>query len=130
LITVAVLVCLVVITMIGAGLLRLVGSQRATIRGEESGLQSEWLAESGVEHAVARLDGDPAYQGETWSIPAEALGGPAPGVVSIKVGPIDDDPDRRLVTVQADYPSDPGQRIRTSKRTVVQLGPGGAGAKP
>jgi hypothetical protein len=122
LITIAVLVCLVVITMIGAGLLRLVSSQRVMIRGEERGMQSEWLAESGIERAVARLASDPEYRGETWSIPADALGGPSPGVVSIKVGPLRDERVRRLVTVQADYPSDPEQRVRTTKQTVVNLG--------
>jgi hypothetical protein len=122
LITIAVLVCLVVITMIGAGLLRLVGSQRVMIRGEEHALQSEWLAESGIERAVARLAGDPEYRGETWTIPADALGGPLPGLVSIKVGPLNDGRDRRLVTVQADFPGDPERRVRTSKQAIVDLG--------
>ena len=52
--------------MICGGLLRLVGSQRVLIRSEERTLQAEWLAESGVERAVARLAGDTSYRGETW----------------------------------------------------------------
>jgi hypothetical protein len=129
-ITVVVLVCLLVITLIGAGLLRIVGSQRTLIQGEERGLQADWLAESGIERAAARLAIDPDYRGETWSIPADALGGPSPAVVSIKAGPHRDGPDRRLVTVQADYPSDTDRRVRSSKQSVVDLGPGRAGATP
>jgi hypothetical protein len=122
LITVAVLICLVVIAMIGVGLLRVGRLERTTIDHDERALQAEWLAESGIEHAAGRLAGEPGYPGETWSIPADALGGPWSGVVSIKVEPSRDEPARRLVTVQADYPTDPALRVRTSKQRVVDLG--------
>jgi hypothetical protein len=122
LITVAVLVCLVVITMIGVGLLRVVGAQRTTIHNDEHALQSEWLAESGLERAAGRLAAEAGYPGETWSIPADVLGGASAGVVSIRIGPLPDDPDRRLVTVQADYPIDPDLRVRTSKQRALHVG--------
>ena len=120
-ITVAVLVCLLIMTLLGAGLLRMVGTQRKLIRNEERALQADWLAESGIDRAAARLAEDPHYSGETWSITAETLGGPSPGVVTIKVEPRRDGPERRLVTVQADYPSALNQRVRSSKTAIVDL---------
>jgi hypothetical protein len=133
-ITVAVLVCLLVITVIAAGLLRQVQSQRALLKDEERRLQAEWLAESGLERAAVRLHDDPAYRGETWAITAGELGGPASGVVSIKIEPIpggaESNSNQRRVTAQADYPVDPPHRVRTRKQVVVTLGPTRAGAMP
>lgn len=129
-IAVAVLVCLMVATMIGAGLLKLVRTQQATIRGEERRLQADWLAESGLERAGARLAADPDYRGETWDLRAVDLGGDDPGRVTIAVAPQPDDPRRRLVTVQADYPTDPGRRARSQKQLVMEIEPAGPGAEP
>jgi hypothetical protein len=124
LITVAVLVCLIVMTLICGGLLRLAQSQRTSIRNEERRLQADWLAESGLERAAVRLADDPSYRGETWPLSAVEIGGDAPGVVTITVEPRRDEPARRLVTVQADYPRDPERRARSRKQLVVAVGPG------
>ena len=78
-ISVAVLVCLLVIMLICASLLRLVQSRRALIRNEERKLQADWLVESGLDRAAARLGDDPSYRGETWTIPADELGGQGAG---------------------------------------------------
>jgi Tfp pilus assembly protein PilX len=121
-ITFVVLVCLVIITLIAAGLLRTVHSQRALIRGEARGLQADWLAESALERASARLAADHDYQGETWSISAEDLGGEAPGLVTIEVETSAENPTRRLVSVRADYPGDTEQRVRRTRRVIVDLG--------
>jgi hypothetical protein len=133
-ITVAVLVCLLVITLICGSLLRLVQSQRTQIHSEELRLQADWLAESGLERAAARLGEDPAYHGETWSLSADELGGPASGVVTITVEPRregdQDASNERLVTVLADYPRDPPRRVRARKQGIVGLGSGREGAMP
>lgn len=129
-VTVAVLVCLLLITLIAASLLRMVHSQRALIRVEERGVQAEWLAESGLERASMRLEEDSGYHGETWSIPAESIGGSDTGVVTILVEPGRESSRRRLVTVHADYPIEPVQRVRRSKQSVVDLAPVPAGATP
>jgi hypothetical protein len=119
-ITVAVLVCLLVIMLIGASLLRIAGSQRAAVLGEERMLQADWLAESGMERAAARLAADPLYAGETWPIPADALGGGSSGLVSIRVESRPDEPGLRLVTVQADYPAEVVRRMRARKQGVMR----------
>ncbi len=131
-ISVAVLVCLLVMTLICGSLLRLVHSERMLVRNQERALQADWLAESGLERAALRLGDDPAYRGETWTLSAGELGGPIPGVVTIHVEPLDDlaESNRRQVTVTADFPIDPPQRIRSRRQVIVDIGPGRAGAAP
>jgi hypothetical protein len=122
-----VLVCLLVLALIAAGLLRMVHLQRGVLRTEERRLQADWLVESGLERAAARLADDAAYPGESWTLSARELEGPAPGVVTIAVepGPGPAAAGSRLVTVVADYPGDPRQRVRSRKQAVVDVGPGG-----
>jgi hypothetical protein len=122
-ITIAVLVCLLVITLIGSSLLRMVHSQRSVVRSEEYRLQADWLAESAVHRAAARLDEDPAYRGETWALTPADLGGAAPALVTIAVEPGGEGTasNQRRVTVQADYPSDPPLRVRSRKQATVEL---------
>jgi Tfp pilus assembly protein PilX len=129
-ISVVVLVCLLVMTLIFGSLLRLVHSQRALVRHDERRLQADWLAESGLERAAARLGNDPRYRGETWTFPADELGDQSPGVVTITVEPRKGAENQRLVTVQADYPRDPPRRARARRQVTVELGPGQTGATP
>ena len=84
--TVFVLVCLLVIAMICGVLLRIGLTERERIRGEERKLQTEWLVESGLERAAAKLASDPKYGGETWDLAASDLNGPLPGRVTITRG--------------------------------------------
>ena len=74
--TVAVLVCLIVITLIGAALLKVGLAQRNQVRSQEHRLQAEWLAESGLDRALGRLAADRNYRGEEWPIRAEDLSVP------------------------------------------------------
>ena len=123
-VTVAVLIGLVLVALIGGALLRTGLVQRRQIQMEERRLQAEWLAESGLERAAARLAGAPAYCGETWEVPAADLGGPWAGLVLIAVEPVEAQPTRRTVRVQADYPKGIEPRARQRKQAVVELGPG------
>ncbi len=129
--SVAVLICLLVITLISGVLLKLGVAYRDQVRTKERGLQAELLAESGIERAFARLAQKPDYTGETWEIPADTLGlaeptetekGPA-AVVTIRVeGPSAQGEDR-IIRVQADYPPDPPRRIRHTREVVVSKTP-------
>ncbi len=69
--TVAVLVCLIVISLIGAALLKVGLAQRNQVRSQEQRLQAEWLAESGLDRALGRLAADRSYLGEKWPIRAK-----------------------------------------------------------
>jgi Tfp pilus assembly protein PilX len=123
-VAVVVLVCLVLIALIGGTLLRTGLVQRRRLQMEEGKLQAEWLAESGLERAAARLAAAPDYRGETWRVPAADLGGRGPGTVTIAVEPVAAQPGRRTVRVQADYPDGAGPRARRRKHATVELGPG------
>ena len=72
---VAVLMCLIVLTLIGAALLKLGLVRRQINRDVELRLQAEWLVESGVSRALARA-AESDYKGETWRLSAADLGLP------------------------------------------------------
>ena len=71
------LVCLVVATACRAVLLRQAHTERVMVKSLERNEQAQWLAESGLARALARLAADRSYQGETWKLPAEAARRPA-----------------------------------------------------
>ena len=117
------LVCLVLVGLLCAGVLRTAHIQRGLVENEEQRMQSEWLVESGLARAAARLAANPDYQGETWVLSASSLGGRDAGVVTIAVKPLEKSASRRRVRVEADYPSgDPTRRARQSKQLIVDVG--------
>src|SRR5262245_58154980 len=121
------LVCLVLVTIFCGALMRQVTTHRGALRDEERRMQAEWLAESGAARAAARLTADHAYEGETWNVSAADLGGEA-AAVNIVVEPIADQPTRRLIRVEADFPHADERRARSSKTLTVDFGierPGG-----
>jgi Tfp pilus assembly protein PilX len=118
---VAVLVCLIIITMISGAVVRVALARRDEARAHERSLQAEWLAEAGIQRALARLDADPAYSGETWEIAAPDLDSADGALVTITVGPAPGDPKRRVVRARADYPRDPPRRARCTRS--LELGP-------
>lgn len=130
-ITVFVLVCLVAITMVCGVLLRIGLTERQRIRAEERRLQAEWLVESGLERAAVRInESKGGYQGETWEISAAELGGRDAGRVTIAVEASKEEPGRRQVRVQADYPRDATARVRLSKALTVAIEPASSSEKP
>jgi type II secretory pathway pseudopilin PulG len=140
---VALLICLILITLISAAILKLSTAQREFVRAQERRLQAEWLVESGVERCLAGLAANRDYAGETWPITAVDLGllsqgnstggdhkvDQAAAVVTITVDRLPDNPVRRRVRVQADYPRDSPRRARHSKQILIDLEPTKAGDK-
>lgn len=117
------LVCLSIIALVTAGLIRLGAARRGGLDAIARRAQADWLVEAGLERAALRLGSDPEYDGETWAPPAEALGGLA-GTVVIRVEQGDGGPSGpRPVRIRADYPSDgdPSRRVRRTK--VFQVRP-------
>jgi hypothetical protein len=117
------LVCLLIVAIIGGALLRIGAAERQRMTGEERRLQAEWLVESGLERAAARLAAGGDYAGETWDLAPGDLGRSHPARVTIRVEPVANTPERRLVRVQADYPRDATLRARASKRLELPAGP-------
>ena len=117
--TVVVLVCLLVLTLIAGAILRAGSAHREDQRAAERRLQAEWLAEAGLQRAAARLAADPGYTGETWEIPARELGSADDATVTIAVEKPGGDPKRRTIRAQADYPRDPPRRARSTRQMTT-----------
>jgi type II secretory pathway pseudopilin PulG len=121
LVSVAVLIALIIIAIIGAALLKVAFARRAEVMAQERRIQTAWLAESGLERASSRLAAAIDYTGETWEIPTEDLGGRGAGTVLIQVEKVADQPDRRKIRVQADYPANSGLRTRQSREIIIPI---------
>lgn len=115
------LICVMLATAILGSVLQITLSCRRQVRQQARAVQSAWLAEAGVERAAAQLRVDPAYTGETWNIPAEQLGGPDGGAVTITVAEKSADSGPQIITVRADYPSGQTLRVRTTKQIEIIL---------
>jgi hypothetical protein len=127
---VAVLVCLVVIMLISGVLLKIGVAHRDRLRRAERSLQAQWLAQSGLDRALARLAASSGYAGETWlltpsdlGLPQTSGGEPAKAaIVRITVETPAGSLERRLINVQADFPPDLPYRARRSSQMLVELG--------
>jgi Tfp pilus assembly protein PilX len=125
---VAVLVCLIIITLVSGSVLKIGLAQRELARAQERRLQAEWLAESGAQRALARFAADSTYTGETWSVSADDLGqsdkaSESAATVAIAIERVAADSDRRRVKVTADYPRDPPKRARHTREFMIDLTP-------
>lgn len=113
---IAVLLCLMILTLIAGALLRVGAAQREEVRARERRLQAEWLAEAGLRRALARLASDPGYSGETWNIEARELDAADAATVTIAVERPAGEPKRRTIRARADYPRDPPRRARYTRQ--------------
>jgi hypothetical protein len=120
-VAVAIVAILIVLVILSGSLLRVIWLRHADLRASERRLQAEWLAESGLDRAAAKLALDPGYKGETWAIAASDLGGRDEATVKIVVSSVPGKPDRRAVRVAADYPVDEPRRHRQSRELMVDL---------
>ena len=118
---IAVLVCLLVVSMISAAMVRSMIQSHRQMRVHQQRAQAFWLAESAAGLARARLGSNPDYPGETWSVPADQLGTSAAGAVTIRVEAIGDQPSMRRIVIDATYPIDPLRRTRYQKQLVMKL---------
>jgi hypothetical protein len=120
-ILVAVIVCLVIASSLLVSTLGVAVSQRHAVEVQLWRIEAEWLAQSGLGRAAARLAADAHYAGETWWLPAEEFGGREAAVVRIEVKAVPGEPGRRSVRVEADYPDDPQQRARHTSEALLEV---------
>ncbi len=116
------MICLVLTSGLLATLLKMAALSRKAAQMEFHSLQAEWLAESALDRAAAKLSGDANYQGETWDIKAEDLGGHHAGqvVIAVKAG---DQTHLREVEAVARFPLEGPRSVKRSKRLVVAASP-------
>jgi hypothetical protein len=115
------LVCVAVASVVLLALLRLAVAWGDVARDEEQHLQANWLVESALDRAAARLAADADYAGETWRVAPQLLGGREAAVVKIEVERLPESPARRRICVRADYPEDTPHRVRQSKQFEIEI---------
>lgn len=83
--------------------------------------QAHWLADAGIDRAIAQVRQSDKYRGETWKVSADDLGGISDGKVAITVQAVDEHPGELRILAQADYPDDDVHRVRQSRETTIRL---------
>ena len=117
----AALVAMVVAGSILLSILQTVVAHHRQTFTHRQQVQAQWLAQGGIDRAVAQLRSSSEYRGETWNVPEDELSGSAPGKVVIRVEPLADEPNALQISAQADYPSDTDHRARQTREVVVHL---------
>jgi len=84
-------------------------------------LQTQWLAQAGVDRAVAQLRKSADYRGETWRVPADELDGVAPAEVKIHLESVADQPDDLRLRVDAEYPTDSVHCSQQTREATIHL---------
>jgi hypothetical protein len=100
---------------------KMAAAQRRSLDSQVWQAQAAWLARSAVTRAAARLATEPAYGGESWDVPAAALGGGDAATVTVHVERVPGRPARRLVRAIAIFPVDPIQRARYVHEIYLDL---------
>jgi hypothetical protein len=113
------MICLVLTSGLLGTLLRMAVLSRKAAQMEIGSLQAQWLAESALDRAAMKLSGDANYQGETWDIKAEELGGQSAGQVIIAVKP-GGASHLRTVEAVARFPLE-GQGVKRTRRLAIAV---------
>lgn len=112
------MIALLVVTMLGASLMRSAMMSLRQLQREQMNLQATWLADAGCQRALSRLRQDTKYDGEDWTIPADQLKSGA-ARVRITITTDHESAGQRVVTAIAEYPQKNLQSVRISKRLVL-----------
>ena len=115
------MMALLVVSMIGASLLRTSIASMRQIHREQQRLQTGWVAEAGCQRAIYRFQTEANYAGETWKIPAEQLQSRSNASVLITVTPDSKPESGQIISVVAEFPEDAVQKVRISKQVSVPL---------
>jgi hypothetical protein len=116
-----VVIAIVVSAMIVGTLAQMAISQHRQIRREHDRIQTQWLIESGLDRAAARLTRDAGYTGEEWRIDLDARPAARTGLVTIRVDTPQGDPQHRRVAVHAEFPAGALHRTRLHSEQVWTL---------
>ncbi len=119
---IGVMIVLVVCSMLVVSWFRTIAAQREQLRMAEDRLTAEWLAEGAMDRAAAKFRHSPDYQGETWTVAADELGGQNGATMKIRIEPVAEHSDRHTIEIEADYPQNSLRSVRVSKRIIVNRG--------
>lgn len=118
-ILIAVLVCLLVVSALSIQLVRGMILQQRQQRVRQDEVQAYWLAKSACDRAAARLQQDENYAGETWTIDADQLKLSHGALAVIGLEPVEDDPEKRRVIVEATAWAEGERRVTARKELVI-----------
>ena len=107
-------------TILFAVLQSVVGHHRQMIKGRHE-LQSQWLAQAGIDRAVAQLRKSASYRGETWHVSADELDGLDAAEVQIRVEPVAEKSGELHLIVVARDPSDPVHCVKQTREATIHL---------
>jgi type II secretory pathway component PulK len=116
----AVLACLTLVTILAGVWLRMLTLERQQARSQQFSLQAEYLADSAMRRATAKLAANGDYRGETWEPSADELGLAIPAKVTIEVETDKDDPQGRSIRISAELAGKgPNQALRRKQQTIL-----------
>jgi Tfp pilus assembly protein PilX len=113
------LVCLLVVSVIGGLLLRAALAQQRAAWQYQRQMQALWLTESAAGRAAAQTATNAEYQGETWTLSTEDLGGRDPAVIEIRVTPLPGETGKKQVRVETRYPNELPRRVLHTRQWVI-----------
>jgi type II secretory pathway component PulK len=118
------MVTLLVVTLIAGAVVRSFLAEHRQARQSQNELQAQWLAESAIARAAARLAQLSDYAGETWQPKLGASDGEADsGTVEIQVEKLESSaPARRIVAI-AHYPNHEWRRVTVRREHILSLSP-------
>lgn len=114
LVSIAALVCLMIVTSIIASILQHTLRARRQLRMERDRRQVELLVAAGASRAANLLGSEPAFRGDTWNLAADAIVGNGNGRVTTEIIRIPNN-DGWQVNVAAEYPLDRDFPIRRTR---------------
>lgn len=113
------LIALAVVAALAGATLRAMMLEVRAVRIGRQQAQAYWLAEAGIERAMANLRENPGYEGETWDVPAEEITGVDAGRVRIWLEPDSDEAaSAQRIVAEAEYPRDSTTDSRQRRSAV------------
>ncbi|MBC8874033.1 MAG: hypothetical protein H8E44_31735 [Planctomycetes bacterium] len=115
------LVCLLVVSVFSLSATRHLVDQHRLTTHQQYRLQSLWLAESAQRRAVAMLNLDQDYEGETWHVQADTFANGKAGVAVIQVTKIATDLSQRQIVIESRYPDSDVHRVAHRMQLRIEL---------
>lgn len=111
-------VCLTLLAAITVSLVRLAVASQQQVEREGWRLQSAWLAESALNRAIARIDKVENWDSDEWT-PTGIGPANSSGRTTTTLTPDPEDESQVIMTVVADFPDHPTDRVRTTRSRTV-----------
>jgi hypothetical protein len=119
-IVISAIVCLAIAMVLFAAWSRTLVLEQRLVHAQQTRVQAELLARSGVQRAASRLAADAAYAGETWQVDGGELGTRGGATVVIQVESLPERPEARRVRAQAAAGENGGRRWTEEAVIVVE----------